>query len=124
MTRPAMSRMHGIEDLALGAFMLLLLVVPLADAVLLATSTSLPDASAFGQHLTLILSMAGAAVAAREDRMLAIGAASQFLPGRLQPIARAMAYSAAAAISAWLAVAGFELAISERSDSQPLPASR
>lgn len=106
---------HAIEDALLGILLVLLVVIPLTDAALLLGAASLPDASAFGQHLTLILCMAGAAVAARENRLLAIGLAAHLFPTRLQPLARGLAYSAAAVISTWLAFAGYELAATERS---------
>jgi len=106
---------RAIEDLLLVVLLILLVVIPLTDAALLAGAASLPDASAFGQHLTLILCMAGAAVAARENRLLAIGIPSLIFSTRLQPFARGLAYSAAAVISTWLAFAGYELAATERS---------
>lgn len=103
-----------IEDGLLGVLLALLALIPLTDAALLAAAASLPDAGAFVQHLTLLLCMAGAAVAARADRLLAIGVPSLLFPARLQPLARGLAYSSAAVISAWLAFAGYELAATER----------
>jgi tripartite ATP-independent transporter DctM subunit len=97
--------------LALAAMML----IPLAESALRAAfRVGIPGSTAIVQHLTLVVGMLGGAVAAREDRLLALSTLQSFLHGRVRMAARIFAYSFGAAVSAYLCVAGAEFVISER----------
>jgi len=65
------------------------------------------------QHLTLIVTFLGAAIAARSERLLAL-ASGTFLPKRWQPWAKGIASALGVGICAWLAVGGIEFVRSER----------
>jgi TRAP-type C4-dicarboxylate transport system permease small subunit len=65
------TRFGSGEDLALALAMAALLVLPLAEMALRAAfQTSISGVSSFVQHLTLITGMLGAAIAARDGRLL------------------------------------------------------
>ena len=104
------------ENALLVLTLSLLVAIPLLERLLRQfLDTGITGASQLVQHLCLILAMSGAAIAARERRLLAITTLSRFLPGRVVPHARALAASAAAAIACLLAHAGLQFLLSERS---------
>jgi C4-dicarboxylate transporter DctM subunit len=71
------------------------------------------------QHLTLIVTFVGAAIAARSERLLAL-ASGTFLPKTWQPWAKGIASALGVGICAWLAVGGVEFIRSERSGGKIL----
>lgn len=62
------------------------------------------------QHLTLWITLVGAAIAARSDRLLALSTGS-YLPTRLQAPVRILTYGLASAISSSLALASWQLTL-------------
>jgi len=102
------------ENVLLSSFFGLLVLLPLAEIVLRATvGIGIQGVSSLVQQLTLIVGMLGAAVAAREKRLLAFSATA-LLGGRFTQTARACAAAMAAATSAILCAASMEFVAVER----------
>lgn len=106
-----------LVSLALGAIVL----IPLAESALRATlHIGISGATALVQHCTLLVGMLGGAIAARQDRLLALSTALLFLRGRMKTAARAFSYSFAAAITSFLSIAGIQFVEAERASAKIL----
>jgi tripartite ATP-independent transporter DctM subunit len=91
-----------------------MVVLPLAEIVARPLGFSVPGAGPFTQHLTLWVAFLGAALAAREGRLLSL-ATGEFVPaGAWRRAAKLFAAAVAAAVSALLFWACLELVVSER----------
>jgi len=101
----------GIASLALAA----MVVLPIAEIVVRRLfGVGIPGSGPFVQHLTLWIGFLGAAIAAREGKLLSL-ATGTFIPeGRPRQIASAFASAVAAGISTILAWGAVQLVISER----------
>lgn len=106
--------LHRAED-ALGALSLIAVaVLPLAEmAVRRLAGRGVPGSGPLIQHLTLWIAFVGAALAAREGRLLAL-ASGELLPARLRAPARALAGVVGAAVSSGLARASWIFLVEER----------
>jgi C4-dicarboxylate transporter DctM subunit len=69
------------------------------------------------QHLTLIAAMIGAAIAAREGRLISLGSVSSFIAERWRPVTRMIGSTVAATVSALLAIFSAQFVLSERTSS-------
>jgi C4-dicarboxylate transporter DctM subunit len=113
-------RFRTIENYTLSIALVLTAVLPLAEIVLRRfAGIGISGSTAMVQHLTLIISMLGAAVAARESRLLSL-ATTTFLSGRLREIAGIVSGAIAAATTAVLAVASLQFVASERAGAKVL----
>jgi tripartite ATP-independent transporter DctM subunit len=100
----------------------LLVVVPLALSVLLPSlevvlrrfHTGITGSITLVQNFTLIIGMAGAAIAAREGRLLSFSTLSSFLKGWTKTAALIVSSGAAAAISAVLCAASWQFLLTEK----------
>lgn len=106
--------LHRLEDgvsiVLLGAMVLL----PLAEIVVRQLGTGIPGALPFEQHLTLWVAFLGAALAAREGRLLAL-ATGNFLPeGRFRAVAAVFTGGVSAMIATLLGAASLDLVQIER----------
>ena len=106
--------LHRLEDsvsiVLLGAMVLL----PLAEIVVRQLGTGIPGALPFEQHLTLWVAFLGAALAAREGRLLAL-ATGNFLPeGRFRDVAAVLTGGISAMVATLLARASLDLVQIER----------
>ncbi len=91
-----------------------MVLLPLAEIVARPLGVSVPGAGPFTQHLTLWVAFLGAAVAAREGRLLSL-ATGEFVPeGAWRRAAKVFSAAVAAAVSALLFWACLELVVSER----------
>jgi C4-dicarboxylate transporter DctM subunit len=101
----------GIASLALAA----MVVLPLAEIVVRRLfGVGIPGSGPFVQHLTLWIGFLGAAIAAREGKLLAL-ATGTFIPeGRPRRITTAFASAVAACMSTILAWGAVQLVQSER----------
>src|SRR5262249_32508205 len=101
----------GIAALALAA----MVVLPIAEIIVRRLfGVGIPGSGPFVQHLTLWIGFLGAAIAAREGKLLSL-ATGTFIPeGRPRDIAFAFASAVAAGISTILAWGAVELVVSER----------
>jgi len=102
------------ENILLSGFFGLLVLLPLAEIALRATAgIGIRGVASLVQQLTLIVGMLGAAVAARESRLLAFSAAA-LLGGRFARVASVCAAAVAVAASAVLCAASVEFVEAER----------
>jgi C4-dicarboxylate transporter, DctM subunit len=101
----------GIAALALAA----MVVLPIAEIIVRRLfGVGIPGSGPFVQHLTLWIGFLGAAIAAREGKLLSL-ATGTFIPeGRPRQIASAFASAVAAGISTILAWGAIQLVMSER----------
>jgi tripartite ATP-independent transporter DctM subunit len=104
----------ALENALLAAVFAAAVLLPVAEIVLRAAiGIGVPNVNALVQHLTLAVGMLGAAVAAREERLLTL-AVSGFITGRAAPAARLAAGSVGAAIALLLLVASLQFIAAER----------
>jgi tripartite ATP-independent transporter DctM subunit len=102
---------NALAALALGGIMLL----PLAEiAVRAFVSTGIPGAASFTLSLTLWVGMLGAAIAAREGKLLTLATGEWFPKGPIASTAHLIGGTAGAAIATMFAVGGAELVSTER----------
>lgn len=101
-------------EYALGALSLIAIaVLPLAEmAVRRFAGRGIPGSGPLVQHLTLWVAFVGAALAAREGRLLAL-ASGELLPARLRAPARALAGVVGALVSGGLARASWIFLVEE-----------
>lgn len=78
-------------------------------------ATGIPASATLVQHLVLAVGMLGGALAARENRLLALSAATHWFKGGVLTFARIVGYGFAAAISGMLAAASWQFVISQKS---------
>jgi tripartite ATP-independent transporter DctM subunit len=113
-TPRAASAVIGLENAALATVFLLAIALPLAEIALRAAlHVGVEGVAALVQHLTLALGMMGAAVAAREHKLLQL-ATGAMLGGRAAGAARFAAGMLAAAVAALLALAAADFVAIER----------
>jgi C4-dicarboxylate transporter DctM subunit len=104
----------SIENALLAILFTAAVLLPLLEITLRALfGTGIEGASTLVRHLTLAVGMLGAAVAAREQRLLTL-AVTPLLAGKHAGLARLVSSSIAAAISVLLAVAALEFVAIER----------
>ena len=104
----------NFENLALSLTLGLMIALPLVEIFLRSLfTTGIKGSQPLVQHLTLIAGMLGAAIAAREDRLLKLSAAS-LLKGRLGSTARLFSGTLAAAVSLFLCLSSAGLVAAER----------
>ncbi|MGZ5494096.1 MAG: TRAP transporter large permease, partial [Thermoanaerobaculia bacterium] len=108
------------EELLLTAVLGAMILLPIAEiAMRFLGKSGLSGSTTIVQHCTLVLSMVGAAIAARHGRLLSIGTSS-FLPERVKRAAVPIASTGAAAVSALLSAASFRFVMNERSSGKIL----
>ena len=107
--------LRASENALLALALAAMALVPLLEVVLRATLHSgIPGSASLTQHLTLIVGMVGAAVAAREGRLLSISGLHALLKGRTGRNARLVSASVAAAVAGALCYAAVQFVQSER----------
>ncbi len=115
------STVSRVEDAVSIAVLCAMAVLPILEIVgRHLWRTGIPGSSALVQHGTLWIGFLGAAIAGREKRLLALGAASGFLPPRLKSAAEIFSASVSAAVTALLCAAGVSLVLLERADGSEL----
>jgi len=80
--------------------------------------TGIPGSTTLVQHATLWIGFLGAAISARDGRLLSLGAVADLLPDRIRPGASRFASSVSAAISILLCAAGLSLVKVEYADGR------
>src|SRR5215217_3055485 len=85
-------------------------VLPLAEVALRAAfATIIPGAGPFTLHLTLWIGMLGAAIAAREGKLLILATGTLFPEGPLRRISQIAGAGAGVLVTTILSVAGWQL---------------
>jgi C4-dicarboxylate transporter DctM subunit len=103
------------ENGLLVAVLAAIVLLPLAEAVLRRLlGTGIAGSAALVQHLTLVGSMAGAAVAAREDKLLPLFSLPSLFGPRARATGRFASRTFAAAVCALLCAAGADFVSAER----------
>ncbi|MGO8675557.1 MAG: TRAP transporter large permease subunit [Limisphaerales bacterium] len=103
------------ENVLLIAPLCAMMLLPVLEIILRRVfKTGISGSSTIVQHLTLIVGMVGGAVAAREERLLALSPAQTLLKGWTKTAARIFSGGFAAAISAFLCVASLQYVLDMR----------
>lgn len=106
---------HG-ENLVVVLALAAMTVLPVLEVFLRTFFKSgVPASATMVQHLVLAVGMLGGAIAARENRLLALSVATQWFKGGWLTFARVASHGFAAAVTALLAVASWQFVISQRS---------
>lgn len=107
--------LRRLEDGLAALIVLAMIALPLAEIVARRIfQQGIPGSIPFVQHLTLWVAFVGAAIAARDDRLLAL-ATGTFLPeGRIRQAAQAFASAVAAFVAGLLCSGAIELVRLER----------
>ncbi len=115
LARKAARNWARLEDGVLVLALALLAAIPALERLLHRfAGGGISAAGELGQHLCLILAMAGGAVAARQRKLLAITTLVELLPGKIQPWIRGFSHAAGAAVAGLLAAFSLEFALFER----------
>jgi tripartite ATP-independent transporter DctM subunit len=103
------------EDFFLSVVLGAMMALPLLEAALRKTlHTGISNQTSIVQHLTLVAGMAGAAIAARERRLLSLSSLELLLKGTWREIARAFGAAVAATVTVMLCLASIQFVASER----------
>ena len=106
---------HSGENIALSLALACMTIIPLAEIVLRKLfHTGISGSTSLVQHLTLVVGMLGAAIAARGNRLIALSTLTNFLKGKWKSSAVLFGSSFAAAITLFLCIASFQFVLSER----------
>ncbi|MDH3744405.1 MAG: TRAP transporter large permease subunit [Acidobacteriota bacterium] len=99
-----------------------MVLLPLAEAIARKLfSSAIPGAGPFVQHLTLVVAFLGAALAAREGKMLALATGELLPKGVVGRLAKKLAGTVGALASVLLCRASLDLTLSEREFGSTLP---
>ena len=113
--------LRGGEDAVVSLALAAMALLPLLEMGLRATlNRGIPGAASLTQHLTLVVGMVGAAIAAREGRLLAVSGLPGVLKGSPGDVARIVSGAVTAAVAAALCYAAFEFVLSEREAGKQL----
>ena len=109
------SRGAQIENAASIAILCAMAILPILEIVgRHLWRTGVPGSAVLVQHGTLWIALLGAAIAAREGNLLALGAAADFLPARLRPGVRLYSGAVSTTVAVLLCGAGVGLIRLER----------
>jgi len=109
-------RAAGVEDLALALALGAMMMLPLLEILLRKlVHAGISGETALVQHLVLIAGMIGGAVAARQQKLLAIGSVDIFLKNpRWRAAVKTFSSAVAAAVTTFLCVASIQFVLTER----------
>jgi len=103
------------ENVTMAIALAAMALLPLAEIMLRALlGVGISGAAAFTQHLTLLCGMLGAAIAAREGRLLSLSTLNALLEGRAAAAARLFTGIVAVLVGTLLCVASLEFVLAER----------
>ena len=109
---------EAIPVLALAVMMAL----PLAEIVARQMGTGIPGSAPFTQHLTLWVAFLGAALAARDGKLLSLATGALLPPGFARDAAAAIAGAVGAGVCALLARGAIDMVLSEREGAAEIAA--
>jgi TRAP-type C4-dicarboxylate transport system permease small subunit len=116
----ALFRWRYAEDALVVVALAALVALPLAEIALRALfHTGLAGSATLVQHLTLFISMAGGALAARDGRLLAFSTLPHALRGTWAAAARIFSHAVAGAVAGALAIASVQYVAVERGSAPP-----
>jgi C4-dicarboxylate transporter, DctM subunit len=103
------------ENFLVVSALAIMVVLPLLEILLRAAlGTGISGTNSIVQHLTLAVGMLGGAIAAREDRLLALSTGTLFPEGHWKSAARFVSSSVAASVSLFLCWASIQFVITEK----------
>jgi tripartite ATP-independent transporter DctM subunit len=106
---------HWLESSFTSVALLAMVLLPIAEMVVrLVAQRGIPGSGPFVQHLTLWVGFLGAALAARENKLLALATGKLIPEGRWRDASRVFTGLVGAAVSTLLAWASWELVSIER----------
>ena len=105
---------HRAEGVALAALLGLMMFTPLLAVPLRALHVQIRGQGSIVQHLTLVAGMLGAAIAARDGRLLSLSSADLLARGSWRAAARSFAGAMAGTVTAMLCLASLRFVGSER----------
>lgn len=118
---PAQRGRLRIEDVVLAIVLGAMMLLPILETVLRKLfSTGISNAPALVQHLTLMAGMIGAAIAARDERLLRLGSLEALFNPRWRSVARFASRVVAGVITVLLCWASVEFVRSERASAATL----
>ncbi|MGH9675875.1 MAG: TRAP transporter small permease subunit, partial [Candidatus Acidiferrum sp.] len=105
-----------IEDIFVSLSLVIMAILPLAEAALRRTlHVSIPASTSIVQHMVLVVGMLGGAIAAREQRLLTLSNLGESsLRGRTKNISRMLTSAVSAVICGFLSLASFQFVQTER----------
>ena len=110
-----------VEDGVVTLAALGVIVLPLAEVVLRRLfGTGIPGAAPFTSHLTLVVGLVGAAIAAREGKLLALATGTLLPEGWLRDVAKVISALVGSLVSTVLAVGGVRLLQVHREAAKPI----
>jgi C4-dicarboxylate transporter, DctM subunit len=116
-----LQRLYSLEDILLAAVLAAMALLPVLEIVLRATlHTGISASTSLVQHLTLLSGMAGAAVAARSDRLLALSSARLLMSGTKRHVAKWLSSVVAAIVTILLCVASTQFVLAEKAGADQL----
>ena len=92
----------------------LMVALPLAEIVARQMGTGIPGSAPFTQHLTLWVAFLGAALAARDGKLLSLATGTLLPAGLARDLAAALAGAVGAGVCALLARGGVDMVLAER----------
>src|SRR5262245_2403362 len=114
-------RLAAAENVVVSLALAAMILLPLAEATLRKLfQTGISGSSILVQHLTLVVGMMGGAVAARENRLLALSTLGNLLKGPLREAGAVFSAAVAAAVCGYLCVAGAQFVLSEKGSGHTL----
>ncbi|HEU4994082.1 MAG TPA: TRAP transporter large permease subunit [Gemmatimonadaceae bacterium] len=113
-------RLH-VEDWALAITLGAMMLLPILEIVLRKTvSRGISNSPALVQHFALIAGMLGAAIAARDGRLLSLGSVEALIKPSWRPVTRFVSRIVAAMVAVLLCYASAEFVRTERASSTVL----
>ena len=110
-----------VEDGVVTLAALGVIVLPLAEVVLRRLfGTGIPGAAPFTSHLTLVVGLVGAAIAAREGKLLALATGTLLPEGWLRDVAKVISALVGSMVSTVLALGGVRLLQVHREAAKPI----
>ena len=122
--RPVMVRaFRGVEELVANLALAVMVLLPLAEIVVRPFfSGGIPGSISFVQHLTLWVGFLGAALAARDGKLIALATATFIPAGRARQVTEVFAAVVGTTVSALLAAGAYELVLFELEDGNTIAA--
>lgn len=112
---PWLAGLRRGENLLVVLALAVMMLLPVLEIVLRSLGAGgVPASATVVQHLVLVVGMLGGALAARDNRLLALSAAAQWFRGGVLTVSRIVGFGFAAAVSAALAWASTEFVLSQR----------
>ena len=118
---PVVRMLRGGEELVANLALAAMVILPLAEIVIRPVlAGGIPGSISFVQHLTLWVGFLGAALAAREGKLIALATATFIPAGRSRHVAEIFAAFVGSAVSAILAAGAYDLVRLDMEDGTTL----